>query len=457
MKHFRNLLNRIDQAGELLTVERNVDARFELPALLKQAEARRKAVRFNCVNGQTAIPVVGGLLTSAPRMALGLGLDNAGAVTRTQHAGMIREALANPLKPVTVAEAPCQELIVTDEAIDLAALPVPTFFADDSGPFLTAAVGIARNPDNGVLNVGIYRVLITGKRQLAVSASPSSNLFAFMQKARASGDSLPVALVIGPDPAVLMAAAAKAPPEVSELDVAGALNGEPLELAPARCSDLLVPAHAEIVLEVSIDFSAQITNTMGEFGDYYGDTDAPLARVEAVTRRKDALFHTIMAGAGSEHNSIGFIILYDLGPQLFAALKPKHPGLGSVRVCFEPPRMGIMGDVYLKLDEGAATDPAELICDAFACKCGIFDIARVIRRVIVVDHDIDIESRQEIDWAVATRANLAGQIYLFEDLPAAAGKVRIGINACANPDEKISLRRLEIPGATDIRLDDYLG
>jgi 3-polyprenyl-4-hydroxybenzoate decarboxylase len=86
----------------------------------------------------------------------------------------------------------------------------------------------------------------------------------------------------------------------------------------------------------------------------------------------------------------------------------------------------------------------------------MMDIARVIRRIVVVDHDIDIESRTEIDWAISTRANLAEQIELFSDFPAAAGKVRIGINACANADEQHQLRRLTIPGAEQVHLDDYL-
>ena len=455
MNQFRDLIHKLDQAGELLTVNRSVSAQFELGALLKRAEARRKAILFTAVTNSD-FPVVASMLTTAQRMAQGLGLDNEPKFTRAQHADLIRAAIQSPIGVTEVSDAPCKEVCVGAADVDCASLPVPTFFADDSGPFLTAAVGISRNPDNGVLNVGMYRILMLGGNQVAVSASPSSDLFRFLANAQEQGATTSIALAIGASPAVLMAAAAKVPADRSELDVAGALNGVPLEVIAAETSDLLVPADAEFVIELEVDSTTTVMNKMGEFGDYYGEQLARVATVTAITHRKDAVFHALMAGAGSEHNSIGFIILYELERTLKALLSESYPSVSDVRVHFDPPRMGVMGDIYLQLALSADIDTKQLISDVFAMRCNELDIARVIRRIVVVDSDIEISEQSEIDWAVSVRANTSEQIFLWENFPASGSKVRIGINATANADEKESLKRLVIPGFDSIRLDDYL-
>ncbi len=455
MTRFRDLLAKLDASGELFRVRKTVAARHELGALLKQAEARRKGILFHSVDGGD-FPVVANLLTTSQRMALGLGRDDAATFTRKQHADLVRAAIASPLAPVQVATALCKEVLNTGDQVNCAELPVPTFFAEDSGPFLTAAAGISRNPDNGVLNVGIYRILMLDDSHVAVSASPSSDLFRFLAKAAERGETMSVALVIGADPAVLMAAAAKVPADISELDVAGALNGAALELAEAETSDLLIPGDAELVIEVEVDPSQTMMNRMGEFGDFYGDQNAPIASVTAITHRKDAIFHAVMAGAGAEHNSIGLIILADIEPMLEQLLAESYPAVDNIRVYFEPPRMGVLGDVYVQLAQDAAVDVRQLIRDVFGMRCGIFDIARVIRRVIVVDHDIDISLRRDIDWAISVRANTVDQVILFDDLAATDNKLRIGINATANATERERFRRLEIPGGDSVRLEDYL-
>ena len=459
MTSFRDFLAALDANGELLTINRTIDAKYELGALLKQAEARRKAILFRSVAGKS-FPVIGGLLTTPARMGQALGQKNAAHFTRLDHAALINAALAEPLPMQKVASGLCQQHVLADAKLDSTQLPVPTFFEGDSGPFITAAVGVSRNPDNGVINVGIYRVLILGDNRVAVSASPSSDLARFFADAAEASITVPVALVFGADPSVLMAAAAKVPGDISELDVAGALNGKSLEVVAAKYSDLLIPADAEIVIEVEVDPQTTIENTMGEFGDYYGTQTAPVAQIKAITHRDGAMFHALMAGAGREHNNIGFIILYEIEPKLHTALVKQYPYVNNLRVYFEPPRMGVTGDVYVQVSDHANSDGnfavEELIKAVYAFKLGMFDLARIIRRVIVVDADIDINDRQQIDWAIAVRANTTAQYCFWDDFASADGKVRIGINATANPDERDEFARLTIPGGDDIDLDDYL-
>lgn len=453
---FRDFYNQLDHAGELLHVHRQVAPRFELAALLKQAEARRKGIAFHAVDGST-FPAVANLMTTPQRFAASLGDREAAHRDRAHHVTQVATALAGPVAAKVIdSAAPCQQVTVAAADIDCTALPVPTFFEHDSGPFMTAAVGVARNPLTGVLNAGFYRVLVLGTGQLGVSVGPSSDLLGFFAANEAAGQPTEMALLIGAAPAVLMAAAAKVPTDLSEFDVAGALAGAPLELVQALHVDLQVPADTEFVIELRIDHRNPLPNQMGEFGDLYGTTMAQTAEVLGITHREQPLFHVIMAGAGKEHNSLGFIILYEIETKLRQLLAAEHPEVHGVRVLFDPPSMGMTGEIYLQVDSAALADPGEFARDIFGMKCGRYDVARVIRRIVLVDPDIDISQPREINWAINNRAVQPERYHFYRDLPLPGLDLRMAIDTLVRPDDREKLQRLRIPGAADVRLDDYL-
>lgn len=452
---FREFVHHLDQGDEVLHVRRPVDPRFELAALLQQAEARSKAIVFHDVLG-SALPVAANMLTTPQRFAASLGDPRAPERTRADHVQQVEQALARPLEPVQVEAGACQQQVLAAAVCDATALPVPTFFEHDTGPFMTAAVGVARNPDNGVLNAGFYRVLVLGPGELGVSVGPSSDLLNFFAKNQAADRPTEMALLLGAAPAVLMGAAAKVPPDISEFAVAGALAGAPLELVRARTVDVLVPADTELVIELTIDHSQPVPNQMGEFGDLYGTTMAQTAKITCITHRDNALFHVIMAGAGTEHNSIGFIILYEIETELRRALAASHPAVVGVRVVFDPPSMGMTGEIYLQVSADSGLEPAELARHVFNLQCGRYDVARVIRRIVLVDADIEITERREINWAINNRATQSDRFHFFDDLPLPGLDLRLAIDTLVRPADRDKLQRLIIPGAADIALDDFL-
>jgi 2,5-furandicarboxylate decarboxylase 1 len=446
---FRQFIDRLNQQGELLYVSRAVAPDYELAALLKQAETRRKAVMFESVQG-SEFPVLGGALTSATRYDLALEGQGGDGYTLEKHRERILAALDSPLPHIAVDTAACKHSVLLGDEASVDALPVPTFFAGDSGPFITAALGISRNPDNEVVNVGFYRLQRLTDNRLIVNASPNSGLNQILSKDHAAGTKTSMAFVIGAPPALLMAAAARVPADRSELDVAGAIAGSPLPTIVAECSDLPVPAEAEFIIEVDVDYAEKTDNTMGEYGNLYGTQAAPVASIKAITHREDPIFHCIMAGAGKEHNALGMHILYGVEPDLNQQLQKLIPEVADVRVNFDPPRMGNEGQVYVRLNADCKTDLETICRQIFALNCAGYPLARVIRLIILVDADIDISNRTETDWACATRAVHADDYLQIDDL---GEKVRLGIDARAS---NLTTERLIIPGEDGYRLDDYL-
>ena len=158
MHDLRSFIAELEQSGELVRISRPVKRKSELPALIKQLEQRGLAYIFEAIEGAD-VPLVGGLLNGPKRLGQAIGKDVSGTYTHRDHAAAFGQAFANPLPHTVVEKAPVKEVILTGADIDLDKLPVPTFFELDSGPFITGAVGISRDPEHGQLNMGFYRSL----------------------------------------------------------------------------------------------------------------------------------------------------------------------------------------------------------------------------------------------------------------------------------------------------------
>lgn len=465
MHDFRSLLQEIENEGDLVRIRRAVDSRFELAALMTQLESERKAFVFENVRG-AAFPLVGGLFNRVERFGQALGVPAGGRPF--SHEDMDREvekAKAHPVAPVNVADAPCKEVIRRESEVDLGTLPVPTFFELDSGPFITAAIGIARNPRTGALNAGFYRTLILGRETVAINASSLSDLRKFYEHAEEKGERMPIVLAIGVEPALLFAAACKLPPTVSEFDIAGGLKGAPIEVVKAESSDLPVPVHAEIILEGEVDFTRRSDNVLGEYAGQYGPESAPLTRVLAMTHRRDAMFYSIMAGRNPEHNTIGAIATYGIQRDLAASIRALSPTVRAVHV-FAESRLGPMVHIAIAIEKTDDGQPGDILRRAFAAPGHIFPVSRIARRIVVVDEDIDIRSLEDVEWAVWTRATDASKIIVLPNVESweldrashpGRGSIRLGIDATMNMADRHILVRPRTPGLDKARLADYVG
>src|SRR5258708_27299496 len=186
----REFLVVLETRGALLRVSRQIDLVHELSAYLSETN-RGPAVLFERTSA--GLPVVGNVLNSRQRIGLALGVEST-AIEAT-----IAAAVDSPLQPEVTDPAPWQA--VTVESPDLAALPVPTFFEHESGPYITAGVIVARDPETGRRNVSIARLKLLAGNRAYVGIAPNHHLSALARKARARGERLHLAVTIGNHPA----------------------------------------------------------------------------------------------------------------------------------------------------------------------------------------------------------------------------------------------------------------
>jgi UbiD family decarboxylase len=264
---------------------------------------------------------------------------------------------------------------------------------------------------------------------------------------------LPVAVVIGAPPALLVAAGSRMPPEASDLAVAGALQGEPISLVKCQTSDLLVPADAEFVIEAVVDLDEEVTHTMGEFGGQYGATTSPVATVTAITHRRSPVFHVINGGMNREHNALGVVIFSELRDALLTHLKGKFSFVTDLHIDFTPRRAQLAVAI-----EKQEPDQAGLVIDGiFEFLLGPFPMRAILQRVVVVDADVNIWDADDVEWAISTRMGRSGNMRVYEDQsPDGHLLGRLGIDATVVAEDRPAYERPVIPGREKFLLDKYL-
>jgi len=463
VQDLRSFVALLEQRGGLVRISREVEPRFEMAAVMQKLDLARQAFLFEKVNG-ASYRVVGGLLNTLPRFALALDQPDPEAFDDTRFDALLEAAKTAPIDPVETTQAVSQEIVITGDDVDLSTLPIPTFFELDSGPFMTAAIGITRDPDNGVYNVGVYRTLIIGKNRCVFNASSMSDLRRHYAAWEATGRPMPIALAIGADPAMLVAAACKLPPNVPEFGIGGALAGQAVELVKCKTNDLLVPASAEFIIEGTVDFSERVTNLLGEFAGQYGPETAPATTVTAITHRRDPLFHSIMAGRHPEHNTLGGIAVYGVQRSIEASVRAVLPDIKQIHVYLEP-GLGTLAHVVISIDKTSDAEPEQIIHKTLEAGGHIFPVSKIAKRIIVVDDDIDVHSMDDVQWAIWNRAADARKFMVIPDVEsweleraAKEGQLsaRIGIDATMDLEDVDKLVRPITPGADELRLDDYV-
>jgi len=428
-------------------VSRPVDPAYEITALVVklEKEARRRPVMlFENVKG-SAFPVLTNLHASRSRLAAAIG-----AAPEAMLPTYLR-AMERPIPPRIVSTGPVKEVVRRGKDVDLGLLPQIVHHQGDAGPYVTAAISFAKDPASETWNCAYNRLMLQSRDTTSIHLTLGKHLWEFSKIAEARGEPLPVAFAIGVHPAIALGALAIGSIDEDERAIMGALLGEPLELVKCETSDVLVPAHAELVLEGEILPAARVAEgPFGEFTGYsLGERQREVVRYTAITHRRDAMFQDITV-AHLDHMLLSTI---PMEANLYRAVRAMVPSIKAIRV---PSPFTCYVSIEQRLP-GQAKNAIMAVLGA--------DL--YMKRVVVVDHDVNVFDDRQVNWAIATRCQPDRDITIItnargSDLDPSSREdgytAKWGVDATAKPSLAAYTPRHRVPAEVwqRLKVEDYL-
>jgi 2,5-furandicarboxylate decarboxylase 1 len=444
-ENFRQFLDRLRQAGELVDLHQAVDIRH-IATLVDQAKT---ALYFHNVIGYD-VPVVSGIIRTKERAILALGCE-----TFREIEDKLSAAIAKPIPPRHVQGSPTREVVQVGDDVDLYKLPIPMSSIYDGGPMITAGVVIAKDPELG-FNSGIYRFIVKEKSLTGIDIVTPNNMRLFAQRAFERKEPLPISISIGTHPVEITGSGYRAPLGVDEMAIAGGIRGEPVELAPCSTIDLPYIADAEIVLEAEI-LPTGWTYPEGRFGEFTrlmgGLHWNPLVRIKAIAMRKDAVYYNL---------HMPWENTWLAAPTRYSAIRT---ALRTAGVQVKDINVTLGGCAFWHAVISIKKQPGEAK-NALLAALSVMDL----KHVVVVDDDIDVNDPTEVEWAIATRVQGDKDVVIVPNarakpldpsLPQGAGVVptgaKVGIDATI-PDgiPKEHYERITYAYADKAKVDDYV-
>jgi len=386
-RDLRQFIEHLEASGQLVRIRTDVQAKHGIAAYIrKTSDTNGPALFFENVAGYDS-PAVGGLFATRQLMLEALGATEDNAVNR------FLDATERAVSPRLVNDGPCREVIKIGNDADLTKIPVPTYCVQDSGPFITAGVAISKDVEDGGKNASIYRFEVKGERRLGVLATPPHHLGMHIVKAESLGRPLDVAVAIGVPPAVLVATQWEAAYGVDELELAGGLMGDALDVVKAETVDLNVPAHAELIIEGQIHpGEREMEGPFGEYTGYYTPAyPKPVMQVTAITHRRDMIYQAMLTGEPTTENHV--LKMIPAEASCFRLLRSRFPGVKKVHF-HGAGGVGLLGIV--SLEQNSKHEARSVLTTMLG--------AQGTKIVIVVDPDVDIFDLNAVMWAVCTRS-----------------------------------------------------
>jgi 4-hydroxy-3-polyprenylbenzoate decarboxylase len=317
------------------------------------------------------------------------------------------------MKPRTIGSAPCQELVLRGEEIDLSALPIQTCWPGEPAPLITWPLVVTKGPGKrreDDFNLGIYRMQVTGPRSTLMRWLKHRGGAQHHARWKAEKtEPLPVAVVIGADPGTILAAVTPVPDTLSEYQFAGLLRGARVELVDCKTVPLKVPAQAEIVLEGHVSLDRY--EDEGPYGDHTGYYNAverfPVFEISALTMRRHPIYLSTFTGRPPDEASI---LGQALNEVFIPLLRQQFPEI----VDFWLPPEGCSYRIAVVSIRKAYPGHARRVM------MGVWSTLRQFtytKWVIVVDDDIDVRSWADVMWAVSTRMDPARDTLVVERTP----------------------------------------
>lgn len=406
-RDLREYLRTLDDKGLLCHVEAEVDKDWEISAVCRRTfqkipEVRRPALMFHRIRGHT-VPLVIGILGGSRRIYATALETEVERVLEKWEAGT-----KHPLKPVRVEGGACQEVVHRGQEANLEILPAPIWTVGrDPGPYHTSSFVISRDPDTGIRNVGVYRVQVKGPHRAGIMINPPRNMMQHIRKNDEKGRDTEVALVYGADPVVGLTAVTPFPYGIDELEMAGGIRGEPLEVVRCLTVDLEVPATAEIVVEGKIPCRGR--EAEGPFGEYAGYMGSggnhPFIEISCLTHRRSPIYQAFLSQMPPSESSC----IKALGREM-AIRRHLQDNLGiPVADVHLPESGGATGILLMAIKKQNRFQPLKAMLGAWSWH-DVFG-----KLTIVVDDDIDVRDPFQVEWALSFRMQPAEDVYVVRN------------------------------------------
>ncbi|MBE1287529.1 MAG: 4-hydroxy-3-polyprenylbenzoate decarboxylase [Alteromonadaceae bacterium] len=428
-KDLRDFIEQLEARGKLLRISQSIDTDLEMTEIADRTlRAGGPALLFENPKGHD-MPVLANLFGTPERVAMGMGQDNVEALREVgkllaylkepdppkgikdlwSKLPVFKQVLNMPAK--VVRKAPCQEVILSGDEVDLGKIPVQRCWPGDAAPLITWGLTVTKGPHKKRQNLGIYRQQVIAKNKVIMRwLSHRGGALDFREWCQQHPDKpYPVVVALGADPATILGAVTPVPDTLSEYAFAGLLRGSKTEVVKAINCDLQVPAQSEIVLEGHI--MPGETAPEGPYGDhtgYYNEVDEfPVFTVTHITMRQNPIYHSTYTGRPPDEPAILGVALNEV---FVPILQKQFPEI----VDFYLPPEGCSYRMAI------VTMKKQYPGHAKRVMLGVWSFLRQFmytKFVIVCDDDVDARNWEDVIWAITTRMDPSRDTTMIDNTP----------------------------------------
>ncbi|MCS6812706.1 MAG: UbiD family decarboxylase [Cyanobacteria bacterium] len=427
-RDLRSFIKLLEQRGQLRRVKALVDPNLEIAEIADRLlRSGGPGLLFENVKGST-YPVAVNLLGTVERVCWAMNMEHPDEL---EALGKKLALLYQPRPPKKLSQAielgsvlfdvlkakpgidllpACQQVVLKGDAVDLTQLPLLRVYPGDAAPVLTLGLMITKDCETGIPNVGVYRLQLQSKTTMTVQWLSVRGATRHLRKAAERGKQLEVAVAVGVDPLVILAAATPLPVDLSEWLFAGLYSGRGIHLAKCKTLDLEVPADAELILEGTI--TPGETGKDGPAGDhmgYYGgvNENAPLIRFHCITHRRNPIYLTTFSGRPPKEDAMMAIALNRIYTPI---LRQQVPEI----VDFFLPMEALSYKAAVISIDKAYPGQARRAALAFWSALPQFSYTKF---VVIVDKTINVRDPRQVVWAITSKVDPARDVFILPDNP----------------------------------------
>jgi 2,5-furandicarboxylate decarboxylase 1 len=461
VKDMRTYIEALKKADEILTIDKEVDPKTNLAGLAWQAENKlQKATLFKRLKGYPRWTAVSYINGSRKRIAIGLG------TTEEMYTRDLIRSLDKRIKCKLVQDGPVKEKILKQDQADLGKIPIHVHSSCDPAPYI-GNMCIVKDPETGIRNLSVHRCQVKSKNKTGIYIAASRHMDMIYKKYENKNKPMPIAIVVGHHPAYYVAACWTTSFGIDELEIAGALLGEPVELVKCETIDIEVPAQAELVIEGEIP--PHVREEEGPFGEHHGLCHGgkglnPIINVKSISMRHDAIYYALQGGRPVSESQI-----LDAVPQEITLYNRLKDVLGYIdlRNVVIPPFAGGSHIVVIQMVPEAEGYARTALMAALSSPYVHMKIA------IAVDEDVDPTDPKDLWWSISTRVNPQRDVFIVPEtfghpldvsLEPIGNKMvlgsKMGIDATkgpkTKPEDRALFDRISPKGVEKVNIADYV-